>query len=172
MRSKFSVLGHPVHPALVAIPIGLLVWTLVSDIVYVASGTDHMWYDIAFWTGIAAIGTALVAALPGFGDYFTVALNSEARDMATAHMVLNLGTVVLFFVAMMLMLDDGATSGGRLGFTVVLHVLGVGLASLSGWLGGEMVFRHNIGMVPDDADLERAEQRQHEFRPQAGRVSR
>ena len=54
MRSKFSLAGHPFHPMLVAIPIGLFAWAFVSDIVYIASDKGHMWYDIAFWSGIAA----------------------------------------------------------------------------------------------------------------------
>ena len=96
MRSKFSITGHPLHPMLVALPIGLFTWTLVADIVYAASGRTHEWYSIAFWSGIAAIVTALVAALPGFGDYFTMAVNSDARVMATAYMALNLTVVASF----------------------------------------------------------------------------
>ncbi|MCL6646243.1 MAG: hypothetical protein K6U88_15010 [Dehalococcoidia bacterium] len=84
MRSQFAIAGHPIHPTLVAVPIGLFVWTLVSDIVFLARGRDQMWYDIAFWTGIAAIVTALVAALPGFGDYVTMAIDTDARGIATA----------------------------------------------------------------------------------------
>src|SRR5437762_9574433 len=113
MRSKFAIAGHPIHPMLVAIPIGLFAWSLVSDVVYLASGKDHMWYDIAFWTGIAAWISALIAALPGLGDYLTMALRSDAATMATAHMVLNVATVALYFIAMLLMLDDGALDGGR-----------------------------------------------------------
>src|SRR5436190_18635559 len=105
MRSKFSIAGHPIHPMLVAIPIGLFAWALVSDIVYLAQDKDHMWYSIAFWTGIAAIASALVAALPGFGDYFTVGIKSDARRIGLAHMLINLTIVALYFVAMLLMLD-------------------------------------------------------------------
>ena len=165
MKSKFSIGGHPLHPMLVAVPIGLFIWTLVSDIVYLATSHNHMWYDIAFWTGIAAIVTALVAALPGFGDYFTMALHSDARAIATAHMVLNLSVVALFFVAMLLMLNDGAVAGGRLTIMFIIHVVAVGMLAVSGWLGGEMVFRHHLAMVPDDAELERAEHARHELHP-------
>jgi uncharacterized membrane protein len=161
MKSKISIAGHPLHPLLVALPIGLFVWTLVSDIIYLATNHVHMWYDLAFWTGIAAIVTALVAALPGFGDYVTMAVQSDARTIATAHMLLNLSVVALFFVAMLLMLNDGATAGTRLTAVVLLHLIGVGALTVSGWLGGEMVFRHHLAMVPDDAQAEQAEQQQH-----------
>lgn len=165
MRSRMSILGHPLHPMLIALPIGLFAWTLVADIVYAGSGRTHEWYSIAFWSGIAAIVTALLAALPGFGDYFTMAVHSDARGMATAHMLLNLSVVALYFVAMLLMLGDGAVRGGQQVAVLILHIIGVGLLLLSGWLGGEMVFRHHLAMIPDDAELERAEQSHHELRP-------
>jgi len=152
---------------LIALPIGLFGWTLVADIVYAASGRTHEWYSIAFWSGIAAIVTALIAALPGFGDYFTMAVNSDARGMATAHMGLNLIVVVLFFVAMLMMREDRAINGGRQTIVLILHAVGVGLLLLSGWLGGEMVFRHHLAMVPDDAELGQAEQTHHAFRPRS-----
>jgi uncharacterized membrane protein len=168
MRSKFAIAGHPLHPLLVALPIGLIVWTLVADIVY---ATDRLarpeWYDIAFWSGIAAIVTALLAALPGFGDYFTMASKSDARGIATAHMGLNLSVVALYIAAMVLMLDNGAIEGGRLTAVIVLHAVGVGLLTLSGWLGGEMVFRHHLAMIPDDGELEQAEHARHDLRPRA-----
>ena len=165
MRSKFAIAGHPIHPALIALPIGLFIWSLASDIIYLATDRDLMWYDIAFWTGIAAIVTALVAALPGFGDYITLASKTEAREMATAHMVLNLIVVGLFVVAMLLMLDEGATDGTRLGLVVAFHAVGVMLLAVSGWLGGHMVYRYHLAVDPDDADLEREEHRRHD-RPQ------
>lgn len=161
MRSKFAIAGHPIHPMLVSIPIGLFAWAFVSDLGYLAQDKDHMWYSIAFWTGIAAIVTALVAALPGFGDYITMARRTDARAVATAHMTLNLVVVALYFVAMLLMLDDGALDGGRLSAVVILHAVGVGLLLLSGWLGGEMVFRHHLAVVPDSGELEIEEDRQH-----------
>jgi uncharacterized membrane protein len=164
MRSKFAIAGHPLHPMLVAIPIGLFAWTLVADIVFAASGRTHEWYSIAFWSGIAAIVMALLAALPGFGDFFTMAVKSDARGIASAHMGINLTVVVLYFIAMLLMRDDAAVSGGRQVLVLVLHAIGSGLLLLSGWLGGEMVFRHHLAMIPDDAALEQAEQTHHELR--------
>lgn len=151
MRSKFAIAGHPIHPMLVAIPVGLFAWTFVSDLVYLAQDKDHMWYSIAFWTGIAAIVSALVAALPGFGDFVTMARKTDAREVAVVHMLLNLANVALFFAAMVLMLDDGALDGGRLSAVGILHGVGLALLLPAGWLGGEMVFRHHLAVVADSA---------------------
>jgi len=165
MRSKFAIAGHPIHPALIALPIGLVAWTFVCDVVYLATDRDQMWYDMAFWAGIGAIVTALVAALPGIGDFLTIAQKTDAREMALVHGVLNVTVVALFFIAMLLMLDNGATDGGRLASVFILHLVGLGILGLSGWLGGELVFRHHLAMVPDDSELERAETSRHEMRP-------
>ena len=81
--------------------------------------------------------------------------------MALTHMVLNVTVVALFFIAMLLMRDDGALTGGNLTLVVALHAAGAGILLLSGWLGGEMVFRHHLGMVADDPNLEVAEQAHH-----------
>lgn len=162
MQSRFSIRGHPLHPLLVALPIGLFAWTLFADIVYLATGHDKSWYDISFYSGLAAIVTALVAALPGFGDYLTMALYSDARIMATVHMLFNLTTVLLFVIAAALAWDDGATSGGSLAAVIVLHAIGVGLLAVSGALGGEMVYRHHLAMIPDDADQALSERRRHQ----------
>jgi uncharacterized membrane protein len=163
MKSKFAIAGHPLHPALVALPIGLFVWTFICDIIYMATSLDTLWYEIAFWTGIAAIVTGLLAALPGFGDYFTLAQHTDARGIATAHMLLNLITVLLFLIAAILMANLAAATGGRLMAVFVLHLLGVGLLALSGWLGGEMVYRHHLATIPEDAEMERAEHARHDL---------
>ena len=163
MRSRFAIAGHPLHPLLVTIPVGLAVWTLVADLVYLWGGQNRFWYDLAFWTGIATIVSALIAALPGFGDYVTVAGRSAARGLATLHMVLNLTVVALFVVAALLSANNGALTGNRLNWTVILHALAVGVLVISGWLGGEMAYRHHLGMVPDDAETERLETSRHQM---------
>ncbi len=163
MRSKFSIAGHPLHPSLVALPIGLFIWALVCDIVYASRDHEHYWYIISMWSGIAAIVTALLAALPGFGDYLTMARKTNEAAIATAHMTLNLTVVALYIVAMILMLNDNATSGGALGAVIALHAVGTGLLALSGYLGGEMVYRGHLAIVPDTMELEREEHAQHEL---------
>ena len=162
MRSKVSIGGHPLHTVLVALPIGLFIWAFASDIIYLATDRDHTWYEIAFWSGSAGVGTALVAALAGFGDYLGVAVHTDAKRIGLIHMVLNLTVTAMFAVAAFLMLDDGAVSGSTLAAVVALHAVGIGFLGISGWLGGEMVVKHHIGIVPDDVVQERDERARHE----------
>jgi hypothetical protein len=80
---------------------------------------------------------------------------------ATVHMLLNLAVVALFFAAAIVMLDDGALDGSGLTIVVVLHGIGIGLLSLSGLLGGEMVYRHHLGIIPEDAEVAQDERARH-----------
>jgi uncharacterized membrane protein len=161
MRSKVAIAGHPIHAILVTIPIGLFVAALVADIVYVADDRDKMWYDIAFWAGNAAIATALIAAVAGLADYLLVVRQSDAKAIGMAHAALNVTVVALFAVAAVMMADEGALDGGELTAVIVLHAAGVGLLLLAGWLGGEMVYRHHIGMIPDDVASAEQEESRH-----------
>jgi uncharacterized membrane protein len=148
MQSKVAIMGHPIHPMLVALPIGLFVWTLIADIVF-GIRQEQGWYDIAFWSGIAAWIAGVAAALPGLGDYFGMAVHTEAKGMASTHMLLNVTTVACYIVAMILMLDNNAFDLGTNYQAVLgLHSFGALLLVVSGWLGGEMVFRHHLGVIP------------------------
>ena len=148
-RSKAHIGGHPLHPMLVPIPIGLFAWSLVSLIVYAASDSNMTWYDMSYWSAIGGIIAAVVAALPGLIDGFGVAAKTEAKGLAMGHMLLNAVVTALFVIAAIMMRDDGAIEGAELGTALALQGVGIGLLLLSGWLGGEMVFRHHIGMTTD-----------------------
>jgi uncharacterized membrane protein len=147
MESKASVARHPIHPMVVPLPIGLFTWTLIAGIVFFVND-NLMWYDIAFWSGIAGIGSALLAAVFGFIDYLSMPMRSRTRAIATVHMVVNLFVVALFFAATMMMIDRNAVSGTQQMIVLALHIAGVAALVVSGWLGGEMVYRHHVAVSP------------------------
>lgn len=58
MSTPTSIAGHPIHPMLVAIPIGLWVFSLIAYIMFVATGNPS-WDSAAFLT----LGVGLIVAL-------------------------------------------------------------------------------------------------------------
>ena len=170
MKSKFAIAGHPIHPMLVALPIGLFAWALAANVIYIGSDSDRTWYEISYWSSIAGIATAFLAAVPGFVDGFTIARNSEAREKAMLHMTLNLVVIGLFFGSVLLMRDNGALDGGELSFAVALQAVAVGLLLLSGWIGGEMVFRDHLATIPEDSEVAAQEKLRHSHKPQPRRT--
>jgi uncharacterized membrane protein len=64
MASPASIKKHPVHPMLVAFPIGLWVFALVCDLVRAAGG-NSVWQAVALYCIGGGIVGALVAAIRG-----------------------------------------------------------------------------------------------------------
>ena len=68
MTTCVTVGGHPLHPMLVTLPIGLWVFSLVCDFVFVSNG-DTRWETTAYFTLGGGIAGALLAAIPGSARY-------------------------------------------------------------------------------------------------------
>ena len=143
MVSKVSVAGHPLHPMLVPLPIGLWVFSLVCDIVYFSTSAA-IWSTLALYTMVGGIIGALLAALPGLFDLYSLAA-SPAKKIGLWHMGINLGLVTLYVLNFLWRRNQGEEIG-----PFVLSTAAVLLLALSGWLGGEMVYYHGVGVVPVD----------------------
>ena len=78
--------------------------------------------------------------MPGFVDYLD--LDGQARRIATYHMVLNLAAVALFAVNWYLRTRVAPDSW----WPLALSVVGVVGVLVSGWLGGELVYAHRVGV--------------------------
>jgi uncharacterized membrane protein len=136
MKTPASIAGHPIHPMLVAIPIGLWIFSLVCDLAPLFGAASPSWPIVALYTLAGGIAGALLAAVPGFIDLLSLA--SPIRRTALIHMGINLTVVALYAVNLWLRLN---------GTTLVwLSVLALGLLVVSGWLGGKMVFEHGVGV--------------------------
>jgi uncharacterized membrane protein len=141
MSTPASLAGHPIHPMLVPLAIGLWIFSLVSDLAWQIGWGSEIWLDIALYTLAGGIAGALLAAIPGFIDLLDLP-PGKVKKIAVAHMAINLGAVVLFAVNFGLRLNSVPGAPGPL----VLSVIGVVMIGVSGWLGGELVFKHGVGV--------------------------
>jgi uncharacterized membrane protein len=127
---------------LVALPIGLWIFSLVSDVMYHAGPQNIFWKNVAFYTMAGGIVGALLAAIPGFIDYLSLK-DRRLKKIATTHMVLNLVVVALFIFN--LGARYSASTAGDM-FGLVLSVVGIAILAASGWLGGILVYEHRVGV--------------------------
>ncbi|HXT22723.1 MAG TPA: DUF2231 domain-containing protein [Thermoanaerobaculia bacterium] len=148
MRSVASIGGHPIHPGMVAIPIGAFTVTLVADVVTWATG-NLGWGDAARYALIVGVVGALLAAVFGLIDYFKVTMSEAGFRIARWHMWLNLTAVTLFAVSLWLRYRDanGWCVPGFVASTVAYLIV-----SGSGYLGGELVFKHKVGVMETDRE--------------------
>jgi uncharacterized membrane protein len=142
MESKAKLLGHPIHPMLIPFPLGLLGMAVIFDLLAVFAGQESL--GQASRPMIAAgIITGLVAAVPGAVDWAAIPSGTRAKGIATAHGLGNVLIVVLFAIAWWLRRE---TPGAPSGLPLVLQVIGVLGAVVTGWLGGELVDRLGVGV--------------------------
>jgi len=143
MESKAKVMGHPVHPILVPFPLGLLTTSVIFDVIHLFTGGPR-WAEISFWMIAAGVIGGLLAAVFGVIDWLAIPSGTRAKGIGLGHGLSNVIMVALF--ASSWLLRSGAPGDPGV-LPIVLSFLGVGLASLGGFLGGELVFRMGIGVA-------------------------
>ena len=142
MKSKANFKGHPLHPILVSFPIAFFIGTLGFDVLGLVY-TKNEFHNTAFYLEIAGIGFALLAAIPGIIDYvFIVPPKSSAKKRATKHALMNLFMLIIFGSALVLRLQENISYKLIAG----LEMGGIVFLSISGWLGGTLVYRNQIGV--------------------------
>jgi len=146
MASPASLGGHPVHPMLIPFPIALWVFSLIADVIYLWRG-NPVWRDwIAFYTLLGGIIGGALAAVPGFIDWLSLK-DREVVKIANWHARLNVIALLIFVASFYLRTTSGAgLVSGSYTIPFALSVVGVILITISGWLGGELVFKHGIAV--------------------------
>lgn len=156
MYSKAKLLGHPIHPMLVAFPVAFYTGTLAAFIVYQAT-LDTFWCRVATVANWAGVAMALVAAVPGFIDWAVgIPRNSAAKTTGLLHMGLNVSALLVFFANAVVYTDrwDQPMPSGKTG--IVLAAIGVLLTLPAGFLGWSLVQDHHVGvrLTPEQERLE------------------
>ena len=155
MESKAKLVGHAVHPMLIVFPLGLLGMAAIFDIIYVATGTRDL-ATASYWMIAAGVITGLLAAVFGFWDWLAIPGGTRAKSVGLLHGGGNVVVVGLFMVAWLLRLNARGRSveyAPRNSLPVVLELVGLLLALVTGWLGGELVERLGVG-VDEGAHLQ------------------
>jgi uncharacterized membrane protein len=150
MESKVKLLGHPIHPMLIVFPLGLLAIAVIFDIVRMFTGNTVL-ATVVFWNIAAGVIGGLLAAVFGFLDWLHIPGGTRAKQIGLLHGGGNVVVVALFAVSWLLRLNEPNYVPGTVAF--VLALVGVLLALVTGWLGGELVDRLGVG-VDEGAHLD------------------
>ena len=140
MRTPASISGHPIHPMLVTLPIGLWIFSFVCDLFFVFGSGAPVWNTVALYTMAGGIAGALLAAVPGFIDMLS--LPPEPKKTALIHMAINLTVVALYAVNVWLRISTPENLKGP----IWLSAASVGLLAISGWLGGHLVYLRGVAV--------------------------
>jgi uncharacterized membrane protein len=140
MPTPASIGRHPIHPMLVDLPIGLWVFSVVADLIFWSGFGGGAWKVVALYSIGGGVVAALVAAVAGFVDFLSITVRRVKR-VGLWHLAFTLLATVVFAVSFALRLG---TPLGTL--PVVVSIGGLVVLGAAGWLGGELVFVHGMGV--------------------------
>ncbi len=142
MESRAKFLGHPIHPMLIVFPLGLLATAVIFDIVALVRSMPSL-FQVAYWMIVAGIIGGLVSAPFGLMDWLAIPTGTRARYIGLWHGGGNLVVVLLFAVSWWL---RRAAPDNPSGTALGCSFIGVVIALVTAWLGGELVDRLGVGV--------------------------
>jgi uncharacterized membrane protein len=139
--------GHPLHPALVAVPIGAWIASFVFDV------ASHLVDEPGFLTqgsrwliGIGVLG-ALAAAMVGFLDLFAIPTGTRVFRIGLVHMSINLCVTAAYIVDFLI---RGGPATAPVGWgPLVLSAVALSALGVSGYLGGELAYRYGVRVAEE-----------------------
>ncbi len=143
MESKAKLLGHAVHPMLIVFPLGLLVTSVVFDIIYLVTN-DPMFATVSYWMIAAGVIGGVLAAIFGLIDWLNIPAGTRAKAIGVWHGRGNAAVLALFAVSWYLRRGDPAHVPSTA--ACVVSLVAVGLGTVTSWLGGELVGRLGVGV--------------------------
>lgn len=145
MESRVKLFGHPVHPMLIVFPLGLLATAVIFDIVYMITGNQNL-PTASYYMIAAGVLGGLLAAIFGFIDWLALPNGSRAKNIGLWHGLGNFVIVLLFGISWLLRSNNVDFVPDTL--ASILSFAGTGLALITAWIGGELVYRLGVGVDP------------------------
>ncbi len=142
MRTPASVLGHPIHALSIPLPLGSLSIAVLVDILNLVD-ERQIWKDAAYVFIGLGILAGLIVAIPGLIDWLSIPEDHPAKRVGIVHALSNVTGLGLFTISWFL--RYGADDNWS-GTAMVFSLLGLAALVLGGWFGGELVYRHQVGV--------------------------
>jgi uncharacterized membrane protein len=140
-------LRHPLHPLLVHLPTSLWPAALVFDILGLMGVGGNASVQAAFWAILLGLISAVPAAAAGLADFTEIRREKVAWKLALYHMILNVTATLLWLVNLILRWGERETATQVGGLELALSIAGVAILSVSGYLGGRMVYAYGISIA-------------------------
>jgi uncharacterized membrane protein len=138
--------GHPLHPPLTDVTIGMFVLASALGIIGVAGGLGDTAGKAMWLALVGGLIAAVPTALTGLADWLTLEWGSRRWRTATFHLLLVVTAVVLFALAAWLQWsgwqNGTVTTGG-----LIVTLVGAGALLAGGWFGGAVVFVHGTRVL-------------------------
>ena len=145
IQSKAAIFHHPIHPMLIAFPTAALMATPLADGAAIATG-DRFFRRASRLLLLGGLMSGLAASAVGLIDYLGVA---QVRRQPGAHMHAGGNALAMTLAALNLSRRDRDDELDPDGGAFALSLATVALLGITAWLGGELSYRHGVGMIAE-----------------------
>jgi uncharacterized membrane protein len=138
--------GHPLHPPLTDVTVGAYTLATAAAVLSRLGVSEHN-LATAWWLAlVAGLIVTVPTALTGFVEWLSIEVGTPLWRTATLHLTAMLLATTMFAItagAGHADYVDGSVGGGSL----VLTLIGFGLLTAGGWIGGAIVFVHGMRVL-------------------------
>ncbi len=147
VESTAAIFHHPIHPMAIAFPVATLMAAPLADLA-ARSTRDPFWRRAGRWLLLGGLTSGVAASAIGLVDYVAI---KEVRRLPSAHVHAGGNVLAMALTALNLSRRPKDDRTGPDGVDLGLSLATVALLGVTAWLGGELSYRHGIGVVADDS---------------------
>ncbi len=146
---RARMFDHPIHAMLVHFPSALFPVSLALDVL-ARLGGGSAFAAAAFYAMAGGLLGGAAAVVFGAMDYFRLPATHAAWKKALLHALLNFVWLMWFGTLFGLRLKPYPLIESATTLEIILSGVAVAGLLFSNFLGGELVFRHKLGVIEDD----------------------
>ncbi|MFT3897885.1 MAG: DUF2231 domain-containing protein [Thermomonas sp.] len=137
-------MSHPLHPALVHFPIAGWSLATFADVASLRLG-EPAW---RFAAALMAVGcaAALATMAAGLWEFTKLRDGNPALPVANRHMLFALAAFCSYATSLLLRWSNGGLHAPAMP-ALAASILGFILLGITGWLGGQLVYAHGVGVA-------------------------
>ena len=143
VESTAAVFHHPLHPVAIAFPVAALMAAPAADIAARATG-DRFWSRAGRLLLLGGLLSGVAASGVGMVDYLST---KQVRRLPSAHVHAVGNVLAMALAALNLARRPSDDRSAPDGVDLSLSFATVALLGVTAWLGGELSYRHGVGVI-------------------------
>ena len=143
VKSRVNIKGHPIHPVGIPFPVTFLVVLPFTDLAYLFTA-DFFWARVGWWLAALGFATGVGAALVGLVDFVSI---RRVREHVAGWIHASTNVLALFLAFWNIFIRWSAPAEAVLPWGLLLSVVVALLILVAEWYGGELAYRHQVGVT-------------------------
>jgi len=142
-----TLFGHPLHPMTVHFPIAFYLLGVLLTFIYLWRGNKNV-EQFAYWSLILSFIGIIVASVVGLIDQNQLELNDPRRATVNNHITTSIALLIINGLLIYMRFRWHDVFSGKYRWAYLgLMVLGVAAVLETAWLGGELVYQLQVGIL-------------------------